>query len=94
MAEDTTSESDDHMLDSYRPYIADVPPTAFGEPFPQQPDDRSDAEVHAIMQSLRRKIHSNNFSPPIPLADFCLIADERWKNEGKILCMYPICYLL
>jgi hypothetical protein len=91
---DATSESDDHILDSYRPFIADVPPTAFGEPFPQPPDNRSDAEVHAVIRSLRRRIDSNNFSPPIPLADFCLIAEERWRDEGEAFCQRWICHLL
>jgi hypothetical protein len=74
--------SDDHLIDSYRPFIADVSRAAYAEPFPvPEGDARSDEDIRATKQRLRRKISSTNFDPPIPLSDFCLIAQERWSRE-------------
>jgi hypothetical protein len=85
----------DDLFQTYRPYIADCPPTAFGEPFPSPPaDGRSDAEVNATLRALRRRVHCDNFSPAIPLADFCLIADERWAADDSAMCHPTSCRVL
>jgi hypothetical protein len=89
-------QSDDHLIDSYRPFIADVPRSAWAEPFPvPEGDVRSDQEVREARRRLRRKISSTNFDPPIPLSDFCLIAQERWNREdGDGACDAGECLIL
>jgi hypothetical protein len=72
----------DDLIESYRPFIADVPRSARAEPFPlPDGDSRTDEEIEQTKARLRHKISKVNFNPPIPLSDFCLIAQERWDRE-------------
>ena len=69
-------------LGEYCPFIADVPISSYADPFPiPHPDTRSDEEIERIKKSLKKSLKSKKFDPPIPLADFCLIAKERWDQE-------------
>jgi hypothetical protein len=72
------------LLSSYTPFIGDVPLSAYAEPFPVSPDDlMPQEEMDARRQVLRRKIHNTTFSPPLPLSDFCLVAEQRWAEEAE-----------
>jgi hypothetical protein len=92
--EDPTAPPGD-LIKSYCPFVGDVPLSAYAEPFPAQPDDGlTDEEIQAKKHALRRKIHNKTFSPAIPLADFCLIAQDRWAQEGELTCNDSACLLL
>lgn len=72
-------------LGEYCPFIADVPVTSFAEPFPIPfPDLRTDREIEVAKKGLKNVVKQKTFDPPLPLADFCLIAVERWdRSEGN-----------
>lgn len=71
-------------LGEYCPFIADVPISSYADPFPiPHPDTRSDAEIEKVKKALKKSLKSKKFDPPIPLADFCLIAKERWDQEDS-----------
>lgn len=90
-----SSETDPKLiaLGEYCPFIADVPISSYSEPFPFEPDTRDENEIENIKKNLRKHLTSKKFDPPIPLADFCLIAKERWEeteanSEGSMgLCL-------
>jgi hypothetical protein len=78
------SPLEDHLIDSYRPFIADVPRSSWSQPFPvPEGEARTEEDIQRTKDRLRRKISSKNFDPPIPLSDFCLIAEERWNREEQ-----------
>ena len=84
MSDSDTTPDPDNLLGNYCPFIADVPITSFAEPFPiQNPDTRSDQEISSKLKSLKKYLNTKKFDPPIPLADFCLIAKERWDREDS-----------
>jgi hypothetical protein len=83
-ASDSSSDSAFTPLSEYCPFIADVPISSFAEPFPiPSPDLRSDEEIEAAKRNLRKIIHLKKFDPPLPLADFCLIARDRWETDDE-----------
>jgi hypothetical protein len=89
------SEPEADLLRTYTPFIGDVPLSAYAEPFPVPGEDLiGEEEIDARRQALRRKLHSTNFSPPLPLSDFCLIAEQRWAEESEANCRSPGCMLL
>ena len=93
----TPSELPDDPLSFYCPFIADVPITSFAEPFPiPNPDPRSEQEIEMRRKELRKLLTSKKFNPPLPLADFCLIAKERWDREDSdgSECSVGACLLL
>lgn len=72
------------LIDNYRPFIADVPGASYAEPFPVEiDDDLTEEQVEEKRNKLRSKMNKKNFSPPILLSDFCLIAQERWDREDQ-----------
>lgn len=80
----TVGEKSESLIDNYRPFIADVPGASYAEPFPVEIDDgMTDEEVARRRNMLRSKIDKKNFSPPLSLSDFCLIAQERWDREDR-----------
>jgi hypothetical protein len=81
---DSSSDSAFTPLSEYCPFIADVPISSFAEPFPiPRPDLRTDDEIEAAKRNLRKVIHLKKFDPPLPLADFCLIARDRWDADDE-----------
>ena len=81
---DSRSASDEAVtaLSEYCPFIADVPISSYAEPFPiPHPDPRSDAEIEPLKKKLRAVVKQKKFNPPLPLADFCLVAKERWDED-------------
>jgi hypothetical protein len=82
-------------ITSYAPFIGDVPLSAYAEPFPVPIEHlMSGEEIDVRRQALRRKIHSKNFSPPLSLSDFCLIAEQRWCDESEANCATVGCIIL
>jgi hypothetical protein len=80
----SSSDSAFTPLSEYCPFIADVPISSFAEPFPiAHPDTRTDDEIETVKRNLRKVIHVKKFDPPLPLADFCLIARERWDADDE-----------
>lgn len=78
----STTDPELIALGEYCPFIADVPISSFAEPFPiDNPDPRSDQELEKVKKHMRHVIKSKRFQPPIPLADFCLVAKEKWEDE-------------
>lgn len=72
-------------VNDYSPFIADVNISSLAEPFPiASPDMRSDAEIAKIQAVLKPLVCGENkkFDEPMPLADFCLVARERWNGDG------------
>jgi len=99
MSEEESSSSDvgASLLGEYCPFIADVPITSYADPFPiEKPDTRSEEEIENIKRSLRRIVKSKHFNPPLPLADFCLIAKDRWDREESdgSECSLGVCSVL
>ena len=45
--------------------------------------ERLKEEIEKVKKSLKKSLKSKKFDPPIPLADFCLIAKERWDQEDS-----------
>jgi hypothetical protein len=83
------------LLGEYCPFIADVPISSFAEPFPiTNPDTRSDDEIEKVKKLLQKVIHAKKFDAPLPLADFCLIAKERWDDEESDSEASTACLLL
>jgi hypothetical protein len=81
---DSSSDSPFTPLSEYCPFIADVPISSFSEPFPIPcPDLRSEDEIEAAKWNLRKIIHLKKFDPPLRLADFCLIARDRWEADDE-----------
>jgi hypothetical protein len=74
----------ENPLDSYRPFIGDVPLSAHAEPFPlpEVVDGLSAADLERKKKILRKRLKGHSFNPPIPLADFCLVAPDRWERES------------
>jgi hypothetical protein len=71
-------------LGEYCPFIADVPISSYAEPFPiANPDTRSEKELEAIRKVTRKILTQKKFNPPVPLADFCLVAKERWEKDDS-----------
>ena len=71
-----------NLLASYTPFIADVPLSAYSEPFhPPQEDSRSPEEIERETQRIAKIIKKKKFSKPLPLADFCLAAPQKWDEE-------------
>ena len=78
----STTDPGATALGEYCPFIADVPISSYAEPFPlPNPDTRSEQELENVKKSLRKLLHQKKFNPPLPLADFCLIAKERWDED-------------
>jgi hypothetical protein len=83
------------LLGEYCPFIADVPISSFAEPFPiVDPDTRSDDEIEKVKKQLQKVIHAKKFDTPLPLADFCLIAKERWDDDESDSEASAACLLL
>jgi hypothetical protein len=81
---DYSTDSAFTPLGEYCPFIADVPISSFAEPFPiANPDTRSEEEIETAKRNLRKIIHLKKFDPPLPLADFCLVARDRWDSDGE-----------
>ncbi|OHT14707.1 hypothetical protein TRFO_02947 [Tritrichomonas foetus] len=79
---DSSSNAEMTALGEYCPFIADVPISSYADPFPiPNPDTRSDEEIERVKKSLKKALKNKKFDPPIPLADFCLIAKDRWDQE-------------
>ena len=77
-------EQINELIPDYKPFIADVSISSFGEPFPiTTPDTRSDDEINLHQFRLRKYLKKKYFDPPIKLSDFCLIAKTRWENEDS-----------
>lgn len=69
-------------LGLYCPFIADVPITSSAAPFPvEETETRSESEIIALKQKLKPMIMAKHFDPPLPLADFCVIAEDRWEGD-------------
>lgn len=82
MTSDLGSDPGAQIFEGYAPFIADVPISSYSEPFPiYNPDDRTEEEVDRIRHSLRNAAAGKTFDPPIPLADFCLIAKQKWEQD-------------
>ena len=80
----STTDPGASLLGEYCPFIADVPITSYAEPFPiPKKDTRTDEEIAQIKANIKRLTNSKHFNPPLPLADFCLIAKERWDNDDS-----------
>ena len=82
----STTNSDDEQINQfvpdYKPFIADIPISSYGEPFPIPiPDTRDDNEINLEKFRLRKYLKRRTFDVPIKLSDFCLIAQNRWDNE-------------
>lgn len=92
----STSDPGVTALGEYCPFIADVPISSYAEPFPiVNPDTRSEQEIEQVKKGLRKTIHQKKFDPPLPLADFCLIAKERWdQDESDSEGSMGLCLLL
>ncbi|KAH0794530.1 hypothetical protein GPJ56_001555 [Histomonas meleagridis] len=72
------------LIPGYTPYIGDssqLPAEPFVIPFV---DNRSDEEIDLIRHSLRPIIQKTEFDSPIPVADFCLVAIQRWEDDDDI----------
>jgi 1-acyl-sn-glycerol-3-phosphate acyltransferase len=53
-----------------------------GEPIYKNDNlSRSEQEIEQVKKGLRKIIHQKKFDPPLPLADFCLIAKDRWDQD-------------
>ena len=85
------------LLGEYCPFIADVPITSYAEPFQiPNPDSRTPEELEIVKKSLRKYVKSKHFNPPLQLADFCLVAKERWdrdESDGSE-CSLGVCNML
>jgi hypothetical protein len=92
----SSSDSDVCSLGRYCPFIADVPISSAADPFPiANPDRRTDKDLEEYKKRLRKIIHMKKFESPLPLADFCLIAKEKWESrEGDPEASLSICILL
>ena len=92
----STSDPGVTALGEYCPFIADVPISSYAEPFPiVNPDTRSEQEIEQVKKGLRKIIHQKKFDPPLPLADFCLIAKDRWdQDESDSEGSMGLCLLL
>ena len=97
MSDSSSNDPGASLLGEYCPFIADVPITSYAEPFPiPVKDTRSEEEINAIKSNLKKLVNSKHFNPPLPLADFCLIAKERWDtddSEGSE-CSLGVCRLV
>jgi hypothetical protein len=90
-----SAESSFVLLGEYCPFIADVPISSFAEPFPlANPDTRSDDEIERVKKALQKAIYAKKFERPVPLADFCLIARERWEEDESGSEASTACLLL
>lgn len=95
-ASSSSSEPGATALGEYCPFIADVPISSYAEPFPiPNPDTRSEPEIEDVKKQLRKLVHQKKFNPPLPLADFCLIAKERWdEDESDSEASIGLCLLI
>jgi hypothetical protein len=83
------------LLGEYCPFIADVPISSFAEPFPlPDPDTRGDDEIEKIKKTLQKAVRAKKFENPISLADFCLIARDRWETDESDSEASTACLLL
>jgi hypothetical protein len=81
--EEATEENEIAFVDmaDYRPFIADVRIGSFAAPFPiTDPDMRTDWQIEKARRRVRGVMRARKFDPPVPLADFCLIAHEKWRT--------------
>ena len=81
---DTSLPNCPELIPGYSPYIGDsaqIHAEPFVIPFV---DNRSEEEIDLIRHSLKPIINKKEFNPPIPVADFCLVANQRWDDEEEI----------
>jgi hypothetical protein len=79
-----TKPVEDNLLENYRPFIGDVPLSAYAEPFPvpEVADGLTPADIERKKKVLKKRLKGKSFHPPIPLSDYCLIAPDRWAEEN------------
>lgn len=86
-ASDEPTEADEREfvgMANYRPFVADVPIRSFAEPFPiTDPDMRTEWQIEKVRRRVRRVMDARKFDPPVPLADFCLVAHEKWSARDR-----------
>ena len=72
-----------NLIPGYCPYICDGCSQVNSRPFivPTIENRRTEEEIDRIRHSLKPLLCNTEFSTPIPLADFCLIAKQRWDTE-------------
>ena len=71
-------------LGEYCPFIADVPFEINSEPFTNMfRDNRDEQEIEEIRKQVRPLMNNKNFKEPIPLADYCLVVRERWREKEQ-----------
>ena len=78
------SEPGIDLIPGYSPFIADVGQKVASRPFEfEAVDDMTEEELKRRRRHLDSKMLSKRFDPPLPLSDFCLIAEARWKREKE-----------
>ena len=80
--EENLYPDEEELIKGYKPFIADKSMFSQSAPFSViKKDTRTDEEIERIRHSLRIIGNQKEFTPPLRLSDFCLIAKQKWEAD-------------